>query len=282
MFLMGGKGGWFLAGKSTQAGQPNAFTFPFLDGFKITENTSSILNNPLERCTTVEWEHFIIEAQEEWEEVQAYMLENIQEDPKDVDFDDDDDTVYFKEDFALSNPPEKFRWNHELPEPTAAGTLKSKLDVGDQKNAKETIESLQAAFGNLEGMVLDMCVDARSDALEVLTHVGLSVSEIVAGIDQINRRGRRWMSKIGDAEVLRNDSGIHNFTIVKAVTMVDSIQGPPVAPVEDPLAGLEELQGVISAIDRNFDKTCKQLNTKIKALEQHQSSVAGSTTVPTA
>jgi hypothetical protein len=47
-FSMGVKGGWFLAGKSTQAGRPNAFTFPFLDGSKITENMLSILNNPLD------------------------------------------------------------------------------------------------------------------------------------------------------------------------------------------------------------------------------------------
>jgi hypothetical protein len=44
---------------------------------------------------TAEWEHFIVEAQEEWEEVQAYILGNILEDTGDVDFDDDDNAVYF-------------------------------------------------------------------------------------------------------------------------------------------------------------------------------------------
>ena len=45
--------------------------------------------------------------------------------------------------------------------------------------------------------------------------------------------------------MLHNDSGIQNLTIVEAVTMVGSIQGLPAAPVEDPLAGLKELHGVI-------------------------------------
>ncbi len=76
-FLMGVKGGWFLAGKSNQAGQPNPFMCPFLDASKITENTSFILSNPLEQCTTTNLESFIIKAQEEWEEVQAYAFKNI-------------------------------------------------------------------------------------------------------------------------------------------------------------------------------------------------------------
>ena len=71
------------------------------------------------------------------------MLENIQEDPGDVNFDDGDNTIYFEGDFTLSNPPEKFEWNHELPEITAASTLKSKLDAWDPKNAKEAIEGSQ-------------------------------------------------------------------------------------------------------------------------------------------
>jgi hypothetical protein len=48
------------------------------------------------------------------------------------------------------------------------------LDEGDPKNTKEAIENLQAAFGNLEGMVFDMHVDSQADGLEVLAHVGLS------------------------------------------------------------------------------------------------------------
>ena len=91
------------------------------------------------------------------------------------------------------------------------------MDEGDPKNTKEAIENLQAAFGNLEGTVFNMRVDSQADGLEVLAHVGLSLAKIVAGIDRINRHGKRWMSKIGDVEVLRDDSGIPNLTIVKVM-----------------------------------------------------------------
>ena len=35
------------------------------------------------------------------------------------------------------------------------GALKSKLDEGEPKNTKEAIDSLQAAFGDLEEMVVE-------------------------------------------------------------------------------------------------------------------------------
>jgi hypothetical protein len=47
-------------------GKPTAFVTPFLDAAKIPEDTLSIPKNPLMRKTTVEWEVFILEAQEEW------------------------------------------------------------------------------------------------------------------------------------------------------------------------------------------------------------------------
>ena len=42
--------------------------------------------------------------------------------------------------------------------------------------------------------------------------------EIVLAIDRINHQSRQWMGKIGDVEVLRDDSGIRNLTLVEAVT----------------------------------------------------------------
>ena len=68
------------------------------------------------------------------------------------------------------------------------------------------------------------------------------------------------------------------MTIVKAVRMVGSIQGPKAVSDENPLAGLEELHGVISDIDRDLVRTCTQLNAKIKSLERCQ---ASGNTVPT-
>ncbi len=71
-FNMGCNAGWFLASKSQPLmGTPTAFITPFLDAFKITEDTREVLTNMLDRKTTEEWEEFIAEAKEEWEEVQA-------------------------------------------------------------------------------------------------------------------------------------------------------------------------------------------------------------------
>jgi hypothetical protein len=64
---MGCDGGWFIATKSqVLTGKPTAFIAPFLDLAKITEDMLSALKKPLTRKTTVEWEVFILEAQEEW------------------------------------------------------------------------------------------------------------------------------------------------------------------------------------------------------------------------
>ena len=111
---VGIKGRWFLAGKRNLAGQPNTFTSPFLDASKITENTILILNSPLKQRTTAKWDYFIAKAQEEWEEVQAHALENIQENLGDDDYDDEEDAIYFKGELTLSKPPAVFSWKHEL------------------------------------------------------------------------------------------------------------------------------------------------------------------------
>ena len=60
--------------------------------------------------------------------------------------------------------------------------------------------------------------------------------------------------------------------------MVGSIQGPKAVSDENPLAGLEELQGVISDINRDLVRLRMQLNAKIKSLERCQ---ASGNTVPT-
>ena len=44
-FTMGCRGGWFLAGKSNQLGQPNAFVRPFIDGSKLTEDALMTLKS---------------------------------------------------------------------------------------------------------------------------------------------------------------------------------------------------------------------------------------------
>jgi hypothetical protein len=51
------------------------------------------------------------------------------------------------------------------------------------KDTLEAVEELQVAFGDLKGMVVEARRSSRSDALDVLTHVGYSVTEIVAAIN---------------------------------------------------------------------------------------------------
>jgi hypothetical protein len=104
-FAIGCKGGWFLAGKSNQVGQPNAIVRPFLDASKITEDAMMTLKSG-ERRTTAEWEEFIGEAQEEWEEVQLWTLENNQESLGDDEQDDDkDESLMWEGDLMLKSPP---------------------------------------------------------------------------------------------------------------------------------------------------------------------------------
>jgi hypothetical protein len=174
-FVMGTKGGWFLVGKGNLAGQPSAFLCSCLDALKITKNTALTLKNAfVDRCTTAEWEDFIFEAQEEWDSVEAQTLENIQESSLGDDDVDDDSDDLIKGDLALSAPPKIFEWTNKLE--GLDGTLKTKLDEMNPKNTKEAVEGLHAAFGDLEGMVVDARRSLRDNAIEVLNHAGSSVA----------------------------------------------------------------------------------------------------------
>jgi hypothetical protein len=183
----GSKDGWFISGKSNLMGQPNCFIYPFLDAAKITENTALSFTSYSEWRTMVEWEESIFEVQEEWEELQAHtMLENIQEGHSDDDQDDDDKDLFMgKGNLILSKPPDVFVWSNE----TNKVVIKEKLDEGDPKNTQDAVEELQAAIGDLEGMVVEAQQDSCHNVKEVLTHVRYSVLEIVATIECINWRG---------------------------------------------------------------------------------------------
>jgi hypothetical protein len=60
------------------------------------------------------------------------------------------------------------------------------MDKGDLKDTKKAVEDLQAAVGDLEGMVVEAWQGACNDVLEVLTHLGYSVAGIVVVINQVN------------------------------------------------------------------------------------------------
>jgi hypothetical protein len=97
--------------------------------------------------------------------------------------------------------------------------VKTELVRGDPRDANEAIKELQAAQGDLKGMVVEAWHDSHDDALEVLTHVGYSMGEIMSAINQINCQGCRWVSKIGDVDVLlRDDSEYQTSLLVEVVT----------------------------------------------------------------
>ncbi len=187
----------------------------------------------------------------------------------DNDVDDDSDDL-IKGDLALSDPPQIFKLTYKLE--GLDGTLKTKLDEINPKNTKEAVEELQAAFGDLEGMVVDARRSLRDDAIEVLNHVGSSVVEIVAAINQINKRRCRLASKVGNVSVLRDNSGLHDILLVDADARLISSMAPQDHTVDNVASNIEALSGLIATVDADLGKTCTILNNKIQALERLQAS----------
>ena len=190
-FAMGSTGGWFLAAKSNQMKDPSAFVRPLLDANKITKNTALILKNPLSQRTTAQWEVFIAEAQEEWEEEQAVgVLDNISEDSgSDEDSKDDRSEDMNEGDLHLVHPPVAFAWAYKLK--SGDTSLKDKLEAGTPSDTKKAVEELHAAVGDLEGMVEKAPEGSRQDCLEIMQHLGLTNDELVEAINRINRHGQR-------------------------------------------------------------------------------------------
>ena len=273
--MSGARGGWFIPAKTPLNGGPTAFVEPFLDVNKITEDTATLLKI-MEKQTTADWVHFVGVCHYEWNDLEAQsLLDNIQEVGGDDDEDEmeEDDEEDEGEDYDLcegnlefDNPPADFVWEHALEE----ATLKSELDKGSPKNSTKALEELTAAFGDLEGMVVESRRGSRQDALDVLTHVGLSVTDIVAAINRIvNKRGRRWVSQIGRIEELRKEIGHDDVILVEAVLGLGKTMmagGPP----EDLSGAVEDLTKTIDEVDHDLVRNCTLLNTKIQALERQQ------------
>jgi len=274
--MMGARDSWFLPVMTTLSGEPTAFIQPFLDVNKITQETGEFLLE-MNKRTTNDWERFIAISQEEWEDLESRGLGNIQEGVG-VDEDDDvDDEESEESDYEmcegnmhLKKPPAIFVWDTELDaERALERALKTELDRGSPKESQEAVEALQAAFGDLEGLVVDSRHEARKDALDVLTHIGFSVTEIVSTINRINKRGRRWLSDIGSIEELRDETGRHDITLVEAL-----IKGMGATPQDNLSGEVEELSRNLAGVDADLAKTCTLLNNKIKALERKQVSLS--------
>jgi hypothetical protein len=228
-----------------------------LDVNKITQETGEILFDMIKRITDV-WERVIASAQEDWEDLESRGLGNIQEgagvdEDDDVDDDDSEESEYemCEGTLHLKKPKTIFIWEKALADERS---LKMELDQGSPKDAQEAVEELLAAFGDLEGLVVESRRDSRKDALDMLSHVGFSVTEIVGAIDRINKRGRRWLSNIGSIDELRDETGRRDITLIEAV--MKGMAGTP----QDVLFGeVEELARNLAGVDADLAKTCTLL-----------------------
>ena len=263
-FVMGAQGGWFIPGKPNLEGTPNAFVAPFLDASKITEDTSYDLAKSLTSRTTPEWESFILDTQEEWEELQARKLANIQEsgDCNDQEDNDEDSGTMWEGKLTLTSPPSDFAWSEDLVTTGVAGAL---LDKGTSKDMDKAIKNLQAAFEDIDELVAESQAAARNDAREILSHIDISVTDIVLAIDRINQQGRTGWDLIGDIKAMREDREELGLTLVEAVTRTLDRKD---CSNEDSLQVLEELSDLITSVDADLITNCKLLNDKIKALER--------------
>ena len=199
-----------MPAKTTLSGEPTVFIHPFLDVNKITQETEELLLE-MNKRTSNDWERFIANSQEEWEDLESRGLGNIQEgvgvdEDDDVDDEDSEESKYemCEGSLHLRKPPTIFIWEKEL---TDERVLKTELDRGSPKDAQEAVEERLAAFEDLKGLVVDSRLNSRKDALDVLTHVGFSVTEIVGAINRINKRGRRWLSDIRSIDELHDETG---------------------------------------------------------------------------
>jgi hypoxanthine-guanine phosphoribosyltransferase len=259
--MQGAHGGWFIPAKPTANGGLTAFVEPFLDVNKITEDTKDLLKTMVPR-TTDDWENFMSVCHKEWDELEAQGLDNIEEDggggdEDEMDEDEEEEREHdlWEGNMALRSPPEDFAWEHKLEDMS----LKDELERGYPQNTKEAVEELQAAFGDLEGMVVESHRGSRKDASDVLNHLGLSVAEIVTAINRINRRGRRMVSLVGSVEDLREETGRHDVTLVEAVLGLGK--------------AIDKLTTTLAEVDEDLVHNCTLLDNKTQVLERKQRAI---------
>jgi len=267
--MQGAHGGWFIPAKPTANGGLTAFVEPFLDVNKITEDTKDLLKTIVPH-TTADWEKFMHVSHEEWDELEAQGLDNIEEDIGGSDEDEMDEDeekerkhALWEGNMALRSPPEDFDWEHELED---MSSLKNELERGYPQNTKEAVKELQAAFGDLEGMVVELRRGSCKDASDVLNHLGLSVAEIVTAINRINVRGRRMVSLVGSVDVLREETGRHDVTLVEAVLGLEK--------------AVDELTMTLAEVDEDLVRNCTLLDNKTQVLEKKQHAIGNTSPLP--
>jgi len=267
--MQGTRGGWFIPAKPTANGGLTAFVEPFLDVNKITEDTKDLLKTMLPR-TTADWEKFMRICHNEWDDLEAQGLDNIEEhkgggdeDEMDEDEEEEGDHDVWEGNMFLKSPPEDFAWEHEIED---MSSLKNELERDYPQNTKEAVEELQAAFGDLEGMVVESRRGLHKDTSDVLNHLGLSVVQIVTAINRINVRGQRMVSLVGSVDVLREETGRRDVTLVEAVLGLEK--------------AMDELTTTLAEVDEDFVRNCTLLDNKTQVLEKKQHAIGSASPSP--
>ena len=267
--MQGARGGWFIPVKPTANGGLTAFVEPFLDVNKITEDTKDLLKMMTPR-TTADWEKCMLVCHEEWDDLEAQGLDDIEEgegvgdeDEMEEDDEEEEDHDLWEGNMFLRSPPEDFAWEHDIED---MSSLKNELEMGYPQNTKEAVEELQAAFGDLEGRVAESRRGARRDTSDVLNHLGLGVAEIVTAINRINARGRRMVSLVGSVDVLREETGHHDVTLVEAVLGLEK--------------AMDDLTTTLAEVDEDLVRNCTLLDNKTQVLEKKQRAISNASPSP--
>jgi hypothetical protein len=205
-FDMGCVKAWFLGTKGQQAtNSPTLFVKSFQDADNISKETFYVLTTPYKLKTAEAWEAFIVEAQEELAELEAWRsLRGIEEQSSGKDDGSDDSLASTKGNSILTSPPGHFIWSKESPDLPMPGWFEQK-DQADSQAPKSTtteedIAELQATFDVLLEHVVETCQGGQADALEVLTFLGTSIAEVVDALDWVNHHARHVKELIGDVE----------------------------------------------------------------------------------
>ncbi len=176
------------------AGKPTAFIAPFLDLAKITEHMLSILRNPLTRKTTAEWEVFIMEAQEEWEDYETRRPQQMVEEQLSGEEIDNESMGLTKGELfdGCYLSPKDFAWNEPTKEPHPPNISMALEGAKSDRRAEDDIPDLQAAVEDLAILYGAVPKASQENAMEVLDYLWVSVSEAIKAIDCLNHHVQVW------------------------------------------------------------------------------------------
>jgi hypothetical protein len=207
---MGCNGGWFIATKSqVLMGKPTAFIALFLDLAKITEDTLSALKKPLTRKTTVEWDVFVLEAQEEWADFETRHPLRIVEEQLSGELIDDESMGLTKGELfdGCYLSPKDFAWKEPTKEPCPLNISKALEGAKSDRRAKDDITDLQVAVEDLAILYGAVPKALQENAVEVLDYLWLSVGKAIKAIDCLNHQVRVWKEVVDNFSVLHEDRG---------------------------------------------------------------------------